>query len=63
MATGFLNIPDWFSWENQGASIAVAQLTSARPRDLVVMMVDNPPGQNQGLYRVGKHLDGDIVSL
>ncbi len=59
MANGFLNIPDWFSWENQGAGIAVAQLASDRPRDLIVMMVDNPPGQNQGLYRVGKHLDSD----
>jgi hypothetical protein len=50
-------IPDWFSWENQGAGIAVADLSGNGKPDLVVLMVDNPPGQNQALYRVGRDLD------
>jgi hypothetical protein len=56
MANGFINIPDWFSSENQGAGIALADLSGGGPRDLIVLMVDNPPGQNRGLYRVGKNL-------
>jgi hypothetical protein len=57
MTPGFLSIPTWFSWENQGAGIAVADITGTGKRDLVVLMVDNPPGQNQALYRVGSDLD------
>jgi hypothetical protein len=26
MANGFIAVPDWFSWENQGAGIAVTDL-------------------------------------
>ena len=51
MASGFITIPDWFSFENQGAGVALADLT-AGARDLIVLMVDNPPGQNRGLYRI-----------
>ena len=53
----WIEIPDWFSWENQGAGLAVGSLAAGR-RDLVVFMVDNPVGKNQGYYRVGKGLDG-----
>jgi len=59
MASGFITIPDWFSFENQGAGVALADLTGAGARDLIVLMVDNPPGQNRGLYRVGKKLAAD----
>ena len=49
----------WFSWENQGAGIAVADLNGNGRPDLVVMTVDNPPGQNRGIYRVGRNLDNN----
>ncbi|HEY2763907.1 MAG TPA: galactose oxidase-like domain-containing protein [Pseudonocardiaceae bacterium] len=44
-------IPDWFSWENQGADIAVADINGDGHLELVVLMVDNPAGQNGGFYR------------
>ncbi|HEX7521554.1 MAG TPA: hypothetical protein VF441_05775, partial [Acidimicrobiia bacterium] len=64
MLTGFFPIPDWFSWENQGAGVAVADVTGNGRPDLIVMMVDNPPGQNQGVYRIGRDLDqnGEVTS-
>jgi hypothetical protein len=51
-------VPDWFSWQNQGAGIALADLNGNGKLDLLVMMVDNPPGQNRAIYRVGQDLDG-----
>jgi hypothetical protein len=54
----FFGVPDWFSHENQGGGIAVASLTGAEP-DVVVLAVDGPPGQNRGIYRVGRALDAD----
>jgi len=57
MPNVFLPVPDWFAWENQGGGVAVGSLSGDGTSDLVVFMVDNPPGQNQGLYRVGKNLD------
>jgi hypothetical protein len=59
MPNGFIPIPDWFSFENQGAGIAIADLGNTGEQDLVVLMVDSPPGQNRGVYRVGKALDAD----
>jgi hypothetical protein len=59
MAIGFLNIPDWFSAENQGAGIALTDLSNSGQQDIIVLMVDNPVGQNQGYYKVGKNLDQD----
>jgi hypothetical protein len=53
----WINIPGWFPWENQGAGIAVSDIDRDGKQDLVVFMIDNPPGQNQGYYRVGKMLD------
>ena len=52
----FHNIPNWFSWENQGVGIAATSLVQGR-NDLVVFMVDAPLGRNRGLYRTGKGVD------
>ena len=57
MANGFINVPDWFSIENQGAGIAVTDLSNNGQQNLIVLRVDHSPGQNQGLYKVGKNLD------
>jgi hypothetical protein len=59
MPNGFIPIPDWFSFENQGAGIALADLSGSGARDLIVLMVDSQPGQNRGLYRVGKGIAAD----
>ena len=59
MQAGFLQVPDWFSTDNQGCGIAVADLAGDGTQDLVVFMIDNPPGQNRGLYRVGRSLDAN----
>ena len=56
-----LPIPDWFSWENQGADIAVASLANDGNLDLFVFMIDNPVGQNRGIYRIGKMLNANGV--
>ncbi|HYZ07256.1 MAG TPA: galactose oxidase-like domain-containing protein [Pseudonocardiaceae bacterium] len=52
-------VPDWFAWENQGADIEVADLNGSGRPDLVVVMVDAPPGPNGGYYRVGRDLTAD----
>src|ERR1051325_200766 len=57
MAKGYLGIPDWFSFRNQGGNIALADLAGNGQQNLIVLMVDNPPGKNRGLFRVGRNLD------
>ena len=57
MQAGFFQVPDWFSTENQGGGIAVADLKGDGTQDLVVFMIDHPAGQNRGVYRVGRSLD------
>lgn len=58
MALTFLQVPDWTSWENQGANIAVADLDKDGLPELIVLRVDHStPGPNQGFYRVGRRLD------
>src|SRR5439155_13428086 len=44
---------DWFSWFNQGAGVAVADLDGNGRPELLVFQIDNPPGENAGYYRVG----------
>jgi hypothetical protein len=56
--SAWIDVP-WFSWENQGAGIAVADLSGNGKPDIVIMTVDNPVQQNQGVYRVGRDLDAD----
>lgn len=55
----WLEVPEWFGWENQGAGIALADLSGNGQLDLVIFLVDNPPGQNQGYYRIGRDLAAD----
>ncbi|MFB2974419.1 galactose oxidase-like domain-containing protein [Aerosakkonema sp. BLCC-F183] len=57
MATELLPIPNWFSWENQGADIAVADIDNDGRPDLIILQIDNPPGANRGFYRIGRKLD------
>src|SRR4051812_1007717 len=52
--TPWIDVPDWFSFENDGGSIAVADIDHDGNQDLLVLMIDSPPGQNAGFYRVGK---------
>lgn len=52
----WMQVPDWFSWKNQGGDIAVTDLDGDGRPEIVVVMV-NPPGQNGGYYRVGWRLD------
>ena len=60
--TPWTDVPDWFPWENQGGSVAVADLDGDGSRDLVVLMTDNAiqagdtGGQNQGYIKVGRKL-------
>ncbi|HEY9845163.1 MAG TPA: hypothetical protein V6D03_03110, partial [Candidatus Caenarcaniphilales bacterium] len=57
MPTNFIPVPDWPYTENQGAGIALVDLDNSGRPDLIVCQIDNPPGANVGLYRVGKNLD------
>ena len=57
--TGWIDVPNWFSFENQGGGIAVADLSGDGKQDLVVFMIDNPPGLNRGIYQVGPSLDAN----
>ena len=53
MDTDFTAVPDWFPADNAGAGIAVADIDGDGRPDLVVLMVDDPPGQNAGYFRIG----------
>lgn len=57
--TPWIDVPDWFPFENAGASVAVADVDHDGKQDIVVFMIDNPAGQNAGFYRVGKALDAN----
>src|SRR5262249_46532707 len=43
-------VPSWFTWENQGGGIATLR-HNGKPQ-MIVMIVDSPPGQNAGYYRI-----------
>ncbi|HVI70418.1 MAG TPA: hypothetical protein VM656_02905, partial [Pyrinomonadaceae bacterium] len=53
------NVPGWFGSEDQGADVAVADISGNGRPDLVVFHVDNPGGENHGYYRVGWNLDAN----
>src|SRR2546430_570765 len=59
MNSGFIEVPDWFSWENQGAGVAVADISGNGKPDLVGMEVDDGGEQNRGVYRVGRDVAQD----
>ncbi|AGL17227.1 galactose oxidase-like domain-containing protein [Actinoplanes sp. N902-109] len=59
MATKFLDIPDWTSFDNEGGGTAVADISGSGRPDLVVFRVDDGPGQNAGSYRIGWDLDAE----
>jgi hypothetical protein len=50
-------VPDWVSAHNEGAALAVADLSGTGRPDLLVFTVHTGPGARQGLYRVGRDLD------
>ncbi|MCO6428231.1 galactose oxidase-like domain-containing protein [Nitrosomonas communis] len=52
-------VPGWFGAENQGAGIAIADLSGNGRPDLIVFHIDNPGGENHGHYRIGWNLDTD----
>jgi hypothetical protein len=57
--TEFAAVPDWFSHQNAGAGLAVGDIDGDGRPDLVVLMVDDPAGQNAGYYRIGRGLEAD----
>ncbi len=57
MDTAFTAVPDWTSWENAGAGIAVVDLSGDGNPDVIVLAVDDPAGQNTAAYRVGRTSD------
>ena len=50
-------IPGWFGAEDQGGDIALGNISGAPSPDLVVFHVDNPGGENQGYYRLGRDIN------
>jgi Domain of unknown function (DUF1929) len=59
VAGDFVAVPDWFAWENQDCGLALADIDGSGIPDIVVMMVDDPAGQNTGQYRVGRDFAAD----
>ena len=61
--SGWLPIPDWFSWANAGGDITIADVDGDGRLDLVVLMVDAPDGPNAGYYRSGGlNADGTVTT-
>src|SRR5437870_292178 len=58
MALIFNQVPEWTSFENQGANVEVADLDKDGVPELIVLRVDHPAlGPNLGFYRVGQRMD------
>jgi Domain of unknown function (DUF1929)/FG-GAP-like repeat len=58
--TDFAAVPDWFAYENAAAGLAVGDIDGDGQPDLVVLMVDDPPGgQNAAYYRIGWGMAAD----
>ena len=58
-------MPDWDPWFNEGAGIALADISGTGRPDLIVFMIDGVPNAaNAGYYRIGWDLDtaGQISS-
>jgi subtilisin family serine protease len=55
--TDVIAVPGWFGAEDQGAGVALADLSGNGMLDLIVYHIDNPGGENHGYYRVGWNLD------
>jgi hypothetical protein len=53
----FIQVPGWFGAHNQGAGIAIADVSGNGRPDLIVFHLDNPAGGNTGYYRIGRDLD------
>ena len=59
----WLEVPEWGPWYNEGAGVAVADVSGNGTFDLVVFMIDAVPnGANAGYWRVGWDLgiDGHV---
>jgi hypothetical protein len=52
---------DWFSWFNQGAGLAIADLDGNGRPEIIIFQIDNPPGENAGFCRVGWNLDQEGI--
>ena len=52
VTTSVQQVPGWFGAENQGAGIALADISGNGRPDLVVFHLDNPGGENRGYIRM-----------
>src|ERR1700694_4893991 len=59
IAGGLVPVPGWFTWESHDCGVAVADINRDGRSEVVVMMVDNPSGQNSGRYGVGRTFAAD----
>lgn len=50
-------IPGWFGGESEGGGAALGDFNRNGVPDLVLLVVDNPPGNNGGYYHIGWDLD------
>jgi predicted Zn-dependent protease len=57
--TGVKPVPGWFGAQDQGADVALSDISGNGTPDLVVFHIDNPGGENHGYYRIGWNLNGN----